>query len=70
MPRPRRRLPSWLLAQFGDSWQQRWPASGAEDQPDWRELVTPNVDRAKPLPHLSPGLLVVICADVIRPSQQ
>ena len=23
--------------------------------------------RAKPLPHLSPGLLVLICADVIRP---
>ena len=61
---------SWLQTRSGDSWQQRWRASGAEDQPDWRELVTPDVDRAKPLPHLSPGLLVLICADVIRPSQQ
>ena len=36
-----------------------------EDQPDWRHLV--GTGRAKPLPHLSPGLLVLICADVIRP---
>ena len=48
------------------SWQQRWRASGAEDQPDWRLLV--GTDRAKPLPHLTSGLLVLICADVIRPS--
>ncbi len=56
----------WLYGQPGDSWQQRWAASGAEDQPDWRLLV--GVDRAKPLPHLTSGLLVLICADVIRPS--
>ena len=29
----------WLRTQPGDSWQQRWQASGAEDQPDWRRLV-------------------------------
>ena len=56
----------WLRARSGESWQQRWRASGAEDQPDWRRLV--GSDRAKPPPHLSPGLLVLICADVIRPS--
>ena len=56
----------WLWARSGGSWQQRWRASGAEDQPDWRRLV--GSDRAKPPPHLSPGLLVLICADVIRPS--
>jgi len=55
----------WLRAQPGDSWQQRWRASGAEDQPDWRLLV--GTDRATPLPHLTSGLLVLICADVIRP---
>ncbi|HET9564672.1 MAG TPA: site-specific integrase [Mycobacterium sp.] len=54
----------WLRARPGESWQQRWRASGAEDQPDWRRLV----GSAKPPPHLSPGLLVLICADVIRPS--
>ena len=53
------------VAQPGDSWQQRWRASGAEDQPDWRLLV--GTDRAKPLPHLTSGLLVLICAEVIRP---
>ena len=58
---------SWLRTQPGDSWQQRWQASGAEDQPDWRRLVGGRPG-AKPLPHLSPGLLVLICADVIRPS--
>ena len=31
---------SWLQTQPGDSWQQRWQASGAEDQPDWRDLIT------------------------------
>jgi hypothetical protein len=55
----------WLRGRPGDSWQQRWRASGAEDQPDWRLLV--GADRAKPLPHLTSGLLVLICADVIRP---
>lgn len=56
---------NWLRTQSGDSWQQRWVASGAEDQPDWRHLV--GTARDKPLPHLSPGLLVLVCADVIRP---
>ena len=68
---------SWLQRQPGDSWQERWRASGAEDQPDWRDLVTAatagragpgGVNRTKPLPHLSPGLLALICADVVRPS--
>jgi hypothetical protein len=27
---------SWLHTFPGDSWQQRWQASGAEGQPDWR----------------------------------
>ena len=56
---------NWLGTQPGDSWQQRWRASGAEGKPDWRRLV--GTDRAEPPPHLSPGLLVLICADVIRP---
>ena len=67
---------SWLQTHPGGSWQQRWQASAAEDQPDWRDLITAAAAgrrRARPapgtqLPHLSPGLLVLICADVIRPS--
>ncbi len=66
---------NWLQTHPGDSWQQRWLASGAEDQTDWRDLVTAAAagrSRARTatgthLPHLSPGLLVLICADVIRP---
>jgi hypothetical protein len=67
---------TWLHTHPGDSWQQRWQASGAEDQADWRDLITAAAagrPRARTatgaqLPHLSPGLLVLICADVIRPS--
>ena len=67
---------TWLHTHPGDSWQQRWQASGAEEQPDWRALIT-NATAGRPrartatgtqLPHLGPGLLVLICADVIRPS--
>ena len=68
---------NWLATYPGASWQQRWRASGAEDQPDWRHVVAAasagrhgpgGLDRGKPPPHLSPGLLVLICAEVIRPS--
>jgi hypothetical protein len=72
-------VPGWLRRQPGDTWQQRWWASGAEEHQDWRDLLTAAtaggiptgtaaVIATKPLPHLSPGLLVLLCADVIRPS--
>ena len=32
---------NWLQAQPGDTWQDRWLASGAESQPDWQHLVPP-----------------------------
>lgn len=59
---------SWLQTHPGDSWQQRWQASGAEDQPDWRDTVTAaaagrrraSATLGTQLPHLSPGLLVLI----------
>ena len=57
-------------------WQHRWQASGAEDQPDWRDAdhrrgrrqAAGETAAGSALAHLSPGLLVLICADVIRPS--
>jgi integrase-like protein len=66
---------SWLQAQAGDTWQQRWVASGAETAVDWRDLVAGwaagragvATGAAGRPPHLSPGLLVLICGDVIRP---
>jgi Phage integrase family len=67
---------NWLQAHPGDSWQQRWQASGAQEQTDWRDLPTAaaagrfrvRTATGTHLPHLTPGLLVLICADVIRPS--
>jgi integrase len=68
---------SWLEAQpGGSSWQDRWLASGAQDAPDWRGLVAawkarstgiPLAGMGRPAPHAGAGLLVLICADVIRP---
>ncbi len=48
-------------------------SSGAESVADWRRLVDAPQGRAgpsttRPLGHLAPGLLVMICGDVIRPS--
>jgi hypothetical protein len=64
---------NWLQTQPGSTWQDRWIASGAEGHRDWWELVgSAAVGRAaparKPPPLLNPGLMVLICADVIRPS--
>jgi len=64
----------WLQTLPGDTWQDRWLASGAEDHGDWRDLVTATgpagtASAAGPAsPLLVPALLVLICADVIRPS--
>jgi hypothetical protein len=62
---------SWLESCAGDTWQERWAASGAEAAPDWRDLVgcwrTERTGGSGHPAHIGPGLLVLICADVIRP---
>ncbi len=62
---------SWLESQAGDTWQERWAASGAEAAADWRDLVacwrTGRAGGPGRPAHIGPGLLVLICADVIRP---
>jgi hypothetical protein len=63
---------NWLEAQPGSSWQDRWLASGAEAAPDWRDLVRTWRESRLGAPgggltHIGAGLLVLICADVIRP---
>ncbi len=63
---------NWLEAQPGASWQDRWLASGAEAMPDWRDLARTWREgrlggRGGGLTHIGAGLLVLICADVIRP---
>jgi hypothetical protein len=64
---------NWLEAQPGGSWQDRWLASGAEASGDWRDLVRNwrggrlGWSPGRGLAHIGAGLLVLICADVIRP---
>ena len=66
----------WLLAQSGDTWQQRWQASGAgqDGRADWRAFpVRWRVAAGSPATAwdgrvVTAGLLSLICADVIRPA--
>jgi len=65
----------WLEGQPGETWQQRWVASGAGDdgRVDWRRLPiqwgtdTGVLRRSFDERVLATGLLSLICADVIRP---
>ena len=68
------KLLRWLSSFPGDTWQQRWEASRAEDRPgsSWVQLplrwLQDNGLRASSDDNdLSSGLLMLICADVIRP---
>ena len=65
----------WLAAMPGQTWQQRWTASGAEDAADWRPLAAGaampgrSEDAVRRHQHAcSYGLSVLVCADVVRPS--
>ncbi|MFI6801713.1 tyrosine-type recombinase/integrase [Streptosporangium canum] len=67
----------WLHSYPGETWQERWQASGAEDRggQDWVELPLAwlEADRgAQPgdRNHLLSGLLALLCADVIRPGMR
>lgn len=70
------RVLEWLAGHPGDSWQARWIASGAEDLPKeaWLDVVmTWRADTGQSTAPsnrdiLQAGLLMLICADVIRPS--
>ena len=68
------KLLRWLSSFPGDTWQQRWEASRAEDHPgsSWVQLplrwLQDNGLRASSDDNdLSSGLLMLICGDVIRP---
>jgi len=67
------KLLRWLSSFPGDTWQQRWGASQAEDHPggSWLRLplqwLEANGMRTSDGNDLSSGLLMLICADVIRP---
>ena len=68
------RMLDWLGSLPGQTWQDRWIVSGAEDSSSWRELpdrwlAGAGLTRAGSRPGygLGAGLLLLICADVIRP---
>jgi hypothetical protein len=72
-----REVLDWLQSLPGDTWQDRWIASGAEHQTDWRSLPAQGTAgvgsqsiaiRTKAENQCSVGLTLLICADVIRPS--
>ncbi|MBJ8343021.1 site-specific integrase [Antrihabitans sp. YC3-6] len=69
------KLLRWLSSSPGDTWQDRWLASGAEERPGARWIDLPmawlaaNGEAASyDSMDLSSGLLMLICGDVIRPS--
>jgi integrase len=64
----------WLASFPGDTWRQRWEASGAEDRPgsSWVQLPLGwlrdnGLAASYDANDLSSGLLMLICGDVIRP---
>src|SRR5260370_1317323 len=68
------KLLRWLASFPGDTWQQRWLASGAEDHAsaswvqlplDW--LGEHGLPASYDPEELSAGLLMLICGDAIRP---
>ena len=69
------RILEWLAGFPGDSWQQRWKASGAEALPKEQWLDLPmrwrQATGQSAAPHnrdcFQAGLLMLVCADVIRP---
>jgi integrase len=66
----------WLQSLPGDTWQDRWVASGAESVADWRPLPAQRAAvpgqraprQTNTQNQCSVGLSLLICADVIRPS--
>lgn len=73
-----RRVLAWLEQQPGDSWQDRWLASGADGEGNlaWRRLPadwlattgrrTPDTEHARLT--LARGMSLLVCGEVIRPS--
>jgi len=68
------KLLRWLSSFPGDTWQQRWEASRAEDHPgsSWVQLPVQwlqgnGMGASYDENDLSSGLLMLVCGDVIRP---
>ncbi|MCE3556304.1 site-specific integrase [Pseudonocardia sp. RS11V-5] len=63
------RLLGWLAGFDGNSWEQRWPASGADAAPHgWAEAAFPHHDKAWQRQAVTGGVYQLIQARVLRPS--
>ncbi|MGH3196756.1 MAG: hypothetical protein ACRDNT_12645 [Streptosporangiaceae bacterium] len=68
-------LLAWLESLPGETWQERWAASGAEEAPDWRALPVRWIkgerrthgDRGHEVARLGTGMILLVTGDAIRP---
>ncbi|MGH3123736.1 MAG: hypothetical protein ACRDND_22335, partial [Streptosporangiaceae bacterium] len=68
-------LLAWLESTPGETWQERWAASGAEDAADWRALPARWLkdgnrirdDRGPEVSRLGTGMILLVTGDALRP---
>ena len=68
-------LLDWLESMPGETWQDRWAASGAEDAADWRALPARWLrdgnrirdDRGPEVSRLGTGMILLVTGDALRP---
>jgi integrase len=68
-------LLAWLESLPGETWQERWAASGAEEAADWRDLPARWIkgghqagdDRGPEVSRLGTGMILLVTGDVLRP---
>jgi hypothetical protein len=68
-------LLAWLESLPGETWQERWAASGAEEAADWRDLPARWIkggrqagdDRGPKVSRLGTGMILLVTGDVLRP---
>ena len=68
-------LLAWLESLPGDTWQERWAASGAEDTADWRALPARWIkdgnrirdDHGPEAARLGTGMILLVTGDALRP---
>jgi integrase len=68
-------LLAWLESLPGETWQERWAASGAEEAADWRDLPARWIKgghqagdvRGPEVSRLGTGMILLVTGDVLRP---
>ncbi|MGH3251578.1 MAG: tyrosine-type recombinase/integrase [Trebonia sp.] len=68
-------LLAWLESLPGETWQERWAASGAEEAADWRALPARWIkggrrasdDHGPEVSRLGTGLILLVTGDALRP---